>query len=416
MGKTIGIEPEYDPDAIKDPMVKGFVNSAIRYAMDQANPSEAVAGFKKALARTDFARLNERYGVPSERLRHQTRARNAKEILAETGQELEKLAQDLARAKEYWDKVFAYATKKYFRMRSREINAALKKARWYPYLRVERARSMNGCPKIKEVRYLNENYTIFYLMPTDKRQKERYARIEKQKHAEEDYGWMFIRQAFGRLNPREQAECLIVQNIQSVKISNKNATATYIAPTIETVLSKKELKEMVVREAQKKGRRYELVNELVSHHAVFNLTSQGMMELRPERILEELERFDAMVSELEKESGFEDVCRRLRKWRAGHPGPAEMEKRARLYSPQTIYKLDFLPALLASICAMEKKSPQEMVSTKCLLIDTSWIEKSKTIAAVGEKRAPKEHAEYMELMKVLSASKLRDGLYLAKFG
>jgi len=50
---------------------------------------------------------------------------------------------------------------------------------------------------------------------------------------------MFIRQAFGRLNPREQAECLIVQNIQSVKISNKNATATYIAPTIETVLRKK---------------------------------------------------------------------------------------------------------------------------------------------------------------------------------
>jgi len=84
-------------------------------------------------------------------------------------------------------------------------------------------------------------------------------------------------------------------------------------------------------------------------------------------------------------------------------------KKGQAIQPTDHIQADFLPALLASICAMEKKSPQEMVSTKCLLIDTSWIEKSKTIAAVGEKRAPKEHAEYMELMKVLSASKLRMG-------
>ena len=184
MQQKIGTTQGFEASKIKDPLVRGFLNSATRFALQQKKPSKAVREFSKELGKTEYAQFEEKYKVPRTRLRHQLRPKNAGPIIAETKQQLELLAKDLEKAEEYWNRIFAYITKKYFKKRSNEINSALKESQWYPYLKINHLQQLHINLHREDWDYLCNQAIVFCFMPTDKKQHARYKRFDKSGRAD----------------------------------------------------------------------------------------------------------------------------------------------------------------------------------------------------------------------------------------
>ena len=411
---AIGATPGYTPDAIRDPMVKGYVNSALAYALQQKKPSEAVREFSKELANTEFARFEKKYNVPAARLMHQLRSRYAGEMLEETRIELDKLAKDLAKAEEYWQKIFAYVTEKYFKSRKHEINAALKESRWYPYLELDCKKQKYSKEKQAGLFYPAEYAMLAYFTPTDKKEHRRYLRFEEEGRADHRFGWMFLRNIFCEVSHEDElVNCIATENIQRVKIRRK------LTADIETMTGAEKILDSIRKQEKKNLAQKESVDKLAyefnMNYSVFKMVEYNFMIMTNDRMEKVREGLRHAILGLEKE-GFKRECIELRKLAENLPPLRELTRRITLYSPQAFYLLDFLPAYLASIYSLEMREAEGMTGARAAMIDLRGVQRAMTSSLIAGRVHPREREEYIRLAKILGAKKIDEGLYIKRFG
>ncbi len=411
----IGVTPKFDASGVKDPIVRGFVNSAVRFALQQKIPSKAVREFSKELGRTESSRFEEKYGVPSARLKHQFRAKKADIMIAETKRQLELLANEFSRTEEYWNRIFAYVTNKYFKKRRKEINAALKEARWYPYLTIKCLKEAHASQPERNKDCPHEHALLIYFIPTDKKQKERCKRLQELMRADHPYGWMFLRNVFcSIIEKNKRIDCLVTKNIQRVKITQDKLQRQF-SDTPGKIM------ERIIEQAgssddpEYKRKIGDLAYEFNLRHAAFELVQANLMGLTEKKMKEVLNELDEIIKKFGKE-GFESEYRELRKWRDSLPRITELKRRTKLHSPESFYPLDFLPAFLVNVYAMESMSAKEMKKTKGGIIDTSGARAGISRASLAGRKHIKELEEYIGLARVIGAEKKSDDTYLAKFG
>lgn len=418
MSQGIGTAPRYEPDWIKDPSVRGYVKAAIRHALKQKKPAEAVKEFSDDIGRKEFSRFEKKYGVPAARLKHQLRSRHAGEMLKETRKELDKLAQDLARAEEYWEKIFTHITCRYFKDRAREIMAALKEAQWYPYLRIEKEAVEYGSRRKERILYSDNRGIMLSFMPTDRKQETRYKRLDGAEKIYTGGGWMFLRNSFGA-PIQKPVECIITENIQRPKISDRisaiKASKYRIQPIPRKILDDPELY-LDEKSSSEPTEKEELIFQLHDENEEMQMIASGLLDFNLREVLRMLGEIDNTIKGLERYPELKNVYIGLKKWRQDMPGRRELEKKAHLYSPQALYPLDFLPAMLASIYCLEKEYPAEMRKTKALLLDMKGIMTEGPDAYLDKVERPKEMQDYLKLAKALGAREIGQNMQIAMFG
>lgn len=414
MTEQIGTEPKYDPNDIRDPMVKGYVNSALAYALQQKKPSGAVMEFSKGLGTTEFARFEQRYKVPAARLRHQLRSKNAGHVIEETREQLELLAKDLAKAEEYWQKIFSYVTEKYFKSRKSDIMAALNEAKWYPYLELNYKKQKYAKQNEAGLFYPSEYAVLTYFTPTDKKEKERYLRFEEENRADHRFGWLFLRNVFCQVSCDEELiDCIATENIQRVKIRRKLTADIGTMTGAEKVLES--IRNRSPTNLAQKERVDKLAYEFNMNYSVFKMVEYNFMAMTNDRMEKVREGIKSAILGLEKE-GFKSECIELRKLAGELPQLRELTRRITLYSPQAFYPIDFLPAYLASIYSLEITEGEGMGAARAAMIDTRSVQRAMTSSIIVGRVHPREREEYIRLAKVLGAKNIGEGLYIKRFG
>jgi len=415
MAENIGVSPKFNPKGIRDPMVKGLVNSAIRHAMEQKKPSNAVKEFSKDLRNIDHSKFEEIYGVPAARLKHQTRSRYAGEILEETRIQLEKLAADLEKAEGYWDRIFAHVASKYFKRQKGRICKELENARWHPYLAISYIPEEKALLRKPDAGYMYDYAMLTCFFPTDEKQLERYERLEKNKKLDHKYGWAFIREAFRTEEHKGvRMNFLALQNIQKVKIKEMLGQRTGIPkPPKEMMDNLRKIRVQAEVFSNEKTRK--LLHDLELHHTVLSLVAMNAMAMPLRKLLMAIDELDKAIAGLEKE-GLENECREIKAWRAQFPSPRALQKESELRSPQSVYPLDFLPMALAAIYAIEKNNPEDMERISGIIIDTTSPSRCTTSTGLREHSNPKELEGYIRLAETIGAERIREDIYMARSG
>jgi len=412
---TIGIAPKYTPDGIRDPIVKGFVKSALAYALQQEKPSIAAGEFSEELGKTGFARFEQKYKVPAARLKHQLRPKNAGHVIEETREQMELLAKDLERAEGYWQKIFAHITEKYFKSRKNEILAALKDSRWYPYLELIYKKERYVRYSEEWLFYPLEYAMLVYFTPTDRKEQERYTRFEEQNRTDHSFGWLFLRNVFCEVSCEGKlVACIATENIQRVKIRRKLTAGIETMEGAEKILDSIRKNREGKNLAQKEGID-RLAYEFNMNYSVFKMVEFNFMLMTNEKMERVREGLRHAILGLEKE-GFGRECAELRKLIEKLPDLKELNRRITLYSPQSFYPLDFLPAYLASIYSLEITEGEGMSAARAAMIDTRGVQRAMTSSIIAGRAHPREREEYTRLAKILGAENIGEGLYIKRFG
>jgi len=423
MVERVGIEPSFDPFSISNLLIRGFVYSAFQYAINKKIPSAAVREFSNDLGRIEPSLFEEKYGVPAARFKHQLRSKDGNYVFRETRLQLKYLAKDLSKAENYWNKIFARVTKKYFKDQKKRILKELENSRWYPYLEIlyektEIRRSLAGIG----FEPLYDQAILSCIRPTEKKQRARFLSFAKNQRLDHEMGWMFLRGVFCSANKKtENKNCISIDTIQRVKIK----AMPYTSPPLP-----QEAVEVYGSLVGKEGGAYcalvgaEMCGELADRlDALLDVTGHKQSDLYPvfsayEYVMDTLEKKECkpILESLEKMGckGSKQLCTALRSWKQKLPTREEHSKTLQIYGPQTLYPLGFLPAVLAYIYLMEKSFPELMKDMKAALIYTTVRIAVYPVITPG-REDPKELGDYMKLIEVLNAKEIGENLYLVNF-